>query len=488
MVHSIIMENKYNVIGCESDVAPSKSECCVRSTESSEDEGVEELDSTLTNRLNMYEDGDTLTPSQQRVYDMIINSDRNEFITGEAGTGKSLLCGKIVNRLRRRGFVVDKTAPTGIAAINIEGTTLNSWAGIGFGQGPHDHIIRKVRKSRARTNWERCDVLFIDEISMVSADRLTLLDAIGRRIRHDHRPFGGIRIIMCGDFYQLPPVPPDGKKHENFAFESKIWEDMKVRSHKLLEQMRQNDPVFYLALNQIRTGVISDEVNEMMCAHVGTADPEKSIKIRATNSEVNDINGDKLDKLITPSKFYKADINADNDDLYTRIKKDSNMLPELQLKTGARVILLRNLNIEGKLVNGSQGTITSIEEKSGLPRVKFDNKDYDIVIEHHIHSLTETFTHRNADGEIEYEEKVVASMKQIPLNLGWACTIHKAQGQSFNHADVDISRVFTDGQTYVALSRCRTLEKMNLTRWHKNRVKTSSKVVKFYESLAEEKE
>ena len=435
---------------------------------------------------------------QQIAFDKYVQR-KNIFITGPGGTGKSALIRYIQKDAYRKCFDIQVCALTGCAAVLLEckAKTVHSWAGIGLGNGPIDKIVLKVLKNRyAKANWKSVDILIIDEVSMMSQKLFETLDAIGKAVRKNNKPFGGIQVIFSGDFYQLPPV---GNKDEPettaFCFQSPLWtETFTLDNHvSLVKIFRQNDDIYQRILNQVREGRLRRSSNEALLHHVGKEVP-KDAEIRPTKlypirNKVDYINMNEMNKLTTPEIEFKikyhVDLEMSEKDKLIRLQHtreqiqtellylQANLLVDeiVKLKIGAQVMCVVNVQLANgdMLCNGSQGIIVRIQEQ-GLPVVKYRNG---IVVPMGYHIW-------------ESETIPGIGVSQIPLIPAWALTIHKAQGATLDVAEIDVgTSVFECGQTYVALSRVKSLEGLYLTSFDAKRIRINKKVQEFYEVLEE---
>lgn len=421
---------------------------------------------------------------------------KNILVTGPAGTGKSFL----INQLKKSAKIINKkiavTAMTGCAAWNIKGKTLHSWSGIGIGDKPVENLIKTIKKkSRLREKWINTDVLIIDEISMLTKDLFEKLNEIAKIIRLNQRPFGGLQIILLGDFYQLPPIDINNKV--SFCFESPIW-DLCIHEKIILKDIiRQIDPKLQKCLNEIREGKCSDETETIFlnCLDKKIPSSKEDIiptkifsmktKIKEINDrELNSLNNEIIEfNLETKTELKKKDyIISDNThiDYYSNnIDKNANYEKNLQLAIGAQVMLLVNLDTDNGLINGSRGIVIDfrkIDEKDikKYPVVKFLDGQEQII-----NPYTWEFD----------ENDFKMTKKQIPLQLAWAITIHKIQGSTLNFAIIDAgSSIFEYGQSYVALSRVTSLEGLYLLSFSKKKIKAHPKVIEFYKKLIDNKE
>lgn len=432
----------------------------------------------------------------------------NIFITGPGGTGKSALIKKIYLHALEHGKNIQVTALTGCAAILLgcEAKTLHSWAGIGLANKPTNEIINSIIKnSKKKANWKRVDILVVDEVSMMSKKLFELIYQIAYNVRKDYRPFGGIQIIFSGDFFQLPPVGNrDDDDTSKFCFESENWDKTFTLENQvqLVKIFRQKDEKYTDILNQIREGRIKKSSNKILTEMVGKVVPEdfiiKPTKLFPVKSSVDIINNEEMTGLSTEVIEYKIRKHY-NLPILTKLERDkralfnpieienelsylilnSNFDENLKLKVGAQVMCTINLmdEIRDRIVicNGSQGIITKVDKGLQAPVVRFNN-GLEMTMGYHITP----------------SEKIPGiGISQVPLILAWAVTIHKSQGATLDAAEVDVGRgIFECGQTYVALSRVKSLEGLFLTSYDPSKIKINRKVKEYYEKLLviEEKE
>jgi ATP-dependent DNA helicase PIF1 len=418
----------------------------------------------------------------------------NVLLTGPGGSGKTALIKQMVEEGEAAGKNVQVCALTGCAAVLLgcKGSkTVHSWAGVGLATGPHGKVVDKVIKNKHKSSgWKKVDVLIIDEISMMSKKLFNILDSIGRKVRGGPDvPFGGIQVVFSGDFYQLPPVGDrDDEETSAFCFESDNWKSTFHKTVQLTTIFRQTDLKYTKILSQIRVGKLKKSSYETLMTHVGKEIPEDSI-IKPTilfpkRRDVDLINSDEMSKLndeshtfelstdivLTPaermsvSQISDAQREMELRFLTNNIRADKTLV----LKKGAQVMCVANIDMEGPypIVNGSQGIIVDFMNK--LPLVLFNDGQQRIIGYH----------------EWKSENVPGLGVKQIPLILAWAITIHKAQGVTLEMAQIDAgSNIFECGQTYVALSRVKSLEGLYLTAFNPGKIKVNKKVQKYYESL-----
>ncbi len=439
-----------------------------------------------------------LSPEQKLAFDKYVEG-HNIFITGPGGSGKSALI-KIINQHAYSKFKdIHVTALTGCASIllNCKAKTLHSWAGIGLGNGTIEDLIFKLKRNKfAKAIWRETDILVVDEISMFSLKLLNVLNDIGKIIRKNNKPFGGIQLIFSGDFYQLPPVGnKDEPDTQRFCFESDDWNTIFHRDNQIILKRvyRQTDEIYATILNQIREGIIKRKSNDILQGYVGReVDPGLLIqptKLYPTKNKVQQINTAKMTSLKGQEKLFS--IKYINDIEMTKSEKEirkqftereiqvefdfltSNLLceKEMMLKIGAQVMCIINIKSEvGNILicNGSQGIITDYCPVTGCPKVKYNNGIEMVMTRHCWNS-----------------EKIPGiGVSQIPLILSWALTIHKCQGATLEAAEIDVgSGIFECGQTYVALSRVKSLDGLYLTSFDPRRIRINKKVQEFYQSL-----
>ena len=397
----------------------------------------------------------------------ILHSGENVFITGQAGSGKTFLLNKFINEARKKGKTVAVTATTGLAATHLNGTTIHSWSGMGVANSISGNFYSKIRKPR-RENICETDILIIDEISMLHDYRLDMVNAILKKIRKNNSPFGGIQLVMSGDFFQLPPVNRyDDEFKGGFVTESVAWRQAGLKICYLNEQHRQADEELSAILTAMRTNNLKRDQVQTLLNRIDAEAPSNEIvtKLYTTNRDVDIINKKELAKIKGKSYFYSQETEGTKH--YVEVLRRAILAaPILELKRGAHVMSIKN-SPDGKYVNGSLGEV--VDFKYGDPVVKFNNGNTVRI---------KTSEWNLADGEI-----VLASIEQIPLKLAWAITVHKSQGMTLDGAEIDLSRAFVEGMGYVALSRVKNLHSLYLKGLNKMAITVSSEAIEIDKML-----
>ena len=379
----------------------------------------------------------------------ILKAGHNVFLTGSAGTGKTFLLNKFIEQLKKKKVKVGITASTGIAATHLNGRTIHSWVGMGIEQSMSDKAVKKlVRNFELRERIRESKVLIIDEISMLDADRLNLINKICQAAKDPFRPFGGIQIIMCGDFFQLPPV--DKNKKAQFAYDSFAWQNSEIEICYLEKQFRQDDWKFINILNKIRDNKAGQKELSLLKTRLykSVKSTIKPTKLYTHNIDVEAINDYELSCIDEEEKVYHM-IEVGSSYLVKVLKKSCLSPEDLKLKIGAVVMFIKN-NFADGYVNGTLGEVIGFDEEHDYPVVKTKN-GAEIIAEPRSWSIGE-----------DNDDEVVASIKQIPLRLAWAITVHKSQGMGLEVAEIDLSKSFECGMGYVALSRVKTLDGIRL--------------------------
>ena len=428
-------------------------------------------------------------PELELALQFIEKTDRNLFITGKAGTGKTTFLHKIKSESLKRMVVV---APTGVAAINAKGVTIHSFFQMPFGPILPNQIASTSNQQRkfSKTKIDiikSLDLIIIDEISMVRADLLDGIDQVMRRYKNRNKVFGGAQILMIGDLQQLAPVvkPNEWSLLQQYYktvyfFSSKAYNEANVVSIELKHIYRQKNEKFITILNEIRNDTLSTTsasiLNERYNPTFSPTKDDGYITLTTHNNRANTINSSELDKLKTNTSFFKADVSG---------KFNENAFPNdenLELKVGAQVMFIKNDSTQDKrYYNGKIGIVTDISKETVT--VQCANELDEIVTEK---ETWENINYSINEETKEIKEDITGSFSQIPLRLAWAITIHKSQGLTFEKAIIDAEASFAHGQTYVALSRCTSLEGIVLkTKISNNAIINDVKVGSFTKSVEE---
>lgn len=371
----------------------------------------------------------------------LMKQEGNIFLTGQPGTGKTYLTNQYISWCLDNGKIPTVTASTGIAAVHVGGATLHSWAGVRddnslTAQDMDDILDNPYTRNRIC----KTEILIIDEISMISAKLLNVVSKLAMIARGNMTPFGGIKIIAVGDFYQLPPVKGD------FAFESEAWKEANFQVCYLHEQHRQSDKVFNDILTNIRAGFLEEDQKAIIRSRVveDVSTLENVIRIDTHNINVDTINNMKLDRHEGIPQTYVMDAKG-NEAAIKGLKKNCLSPERLTLKVGVPVLFTRN-DLDKRWVNGTQGVVTGTDKY--FVKVKLRN-GLEVEVNQQSWERCEGYG---------ANKNVIAMVTQIPLKLAYAITTHKSQGMTLDAAVVDVSRAFAPGQAYVAVSRVRSLE------------------------------
>lgn len=381
----------------------------------------------------------------------ILKTGANVFLTGEPGSGKTHTVNRYVAWLREHDIEPSVTASTGIAATHIGGMTIHSWSGIGIRKFLSDQELDAMTQNeKLSLRLSRARVLIIDEISMLDARTLSAVDAACRALRGNENAFGGLQVVFVGDFFQLPPVARQGEELPEFAFRSPAWEHAAPTVCYLSEQHRQEDGAFLALLASVRRGTMtSDGLDLLHARREDVTDDRSHTRLYSHNLDVDRVNDQKLSALPGAQKIFQMESSGGKSSVESL--KKSCLSPEcLALKIGARVMFTKN-NFEVGYVNGTLGDVKDFEE-DGAPIVR-TLSGRDIVVE-------------PAEWAVTDGNRTLARIKQLPLRLAWAITVHKSQGLTLDAAVMDLSRAFEYGQGYVALSRVRSAAGLFLLGWN----------------------
>ncbi len=396
------------------------------------------------------------------------------YLTGSAGSGKTYLLNRYIAYLKEHDVPVAVTASTGIAATHMSGMTIHGWAGIGVREklDPFD-MEQLEEKQYLWKRFEQARVLIIDEVSMLHAHRLDMVDKVCRKFKRVEKPFGGLQVILCGDFFQLPPVTKGGDiSARDMVIHSNVWKNMGLAICYIDEQHRQDDEQFTLLLNAIRDNTIDEGHMDMLQQRYQATlgDDIRPTKLYTHNKNVDAENITELEALTTGARVYRMSTTG-KDTIVDILKKSCLAQEVLTVKEGAEVMFIKN-NFEEGYVNGTRGWVSGFTE-TGMPIVTTYTSKKQIPVS-------------PATWAIEEDNKVKASLVQLPLRLAWAITIHKSQGMSLDHAEIDLTNTFTYGMGYVALSRVRTLAGIRLIGFNPNALAVDPEVLLYDKYLRTE--
>lgn len=426
-----------------------------------------EVNYSVNNIISEIEETANLNDEQLICYQNVKNNN-NILITGSAGCGKSFLLKSIISYLKRNNKKFGVTSSTGISATLINGTTIHSFLKIGLATKPVNELYEKIKNNRFHyKKLQQLDTLIIDEISMINDKLFNKIAGYLSLIKKIKKPFGKIQLILCGDFYQLPPI------NGNYCFKSNIWHRLRLVTIQLKQQMRQiNDTYFQYLLEQVKINNITDEIINKLSElrYNNFNDDIQPTILYSKNVDVSKINQDEFDKLIkrTNNNIYDFSIKYDKKNNKTKefLKNNPIYQTKLKLCKGLQIMVTHNLNLSYNISNGTRGIITHINEE----RIKIktlDDTEYNIRY-------------------IKYENNIEddITFEYIPLKLAFAVTIHRSQGQTLDCIQINLGDdIFEYGMAYVALSRAKTLNSIYLSDLSKKAFKVHPDVIKFYNDI-----
>ena len=450
-----------------------------------------------------------MTLSHEQEYSLdLFKEGKNLLITGPGGVGKTHLIQKFIKDAELRGKNVQVCALTGCASLLLgcSAKTIHSWSGIKMAKGAKKQIVeRALRGKKTKKNWKGVHILIIDEVSMLSKKIFEVLEELARYTRLNTEPFGGLQVVLTGDFFQLPPIGSVNEPDTSaFCFESPLWHTViPLDNHIELNTMfRQRDPKYIEILSQVRKGELNEENTCILREHSKRVydielnngiNISKLFPIRARTDYINQVMFDKLDNEeheYNIDKIYDCRVHLESGigiepiiqevcDNMTATERDFEMngllssaqcSEHMKLKVGALVMCTANIDMEHGICNGSQGIIIGLVGLDKSPKIRFVNGIIMVMTKHHWQSA-------------EYPS---IAIKQYPLQFAWALTIHKIQGASLNMAQIDVGNsIFEYGQTYVAMSRVKSLEGLYLSDFNPNKIRANPKVIQFYKKIPE---
>lgn len=398
----------------------------------------------------------------------LLKQGRNVFLTGPAGSGKTYVLNKYIDYLRQSQIAVGITASTGIAATHLGGVTIHSWSGLGIKDNlTDDDLVSLLMRPYLRKRIMMARVLIIDEVSMLHAFQLDLVNKVCQAFRESDQPFGGLQVVLCGDLFQLPPVSKN-RTESFFVTAAQSWQEAEIIVCYLEEQYRQTDSQLESILNAIRSNEVDEDVfltlQQRFDAEVdGLVQPTK---LYSHNIDVDAVNSAQLEQIDGEARVF--DMRLTGQPQLIQALVNGCLAPQrLTLKLGAQVMFVKN-NFEQGYVNGTIGQVVDWDA-DGLPVVE--------ALDGRLLSL------EMASWQVEEEGKVRAELVQVPLRLAWAITIHKSQGMSLDAAEIDLSKSFVPGMGYVALSRVRTLEGLRLRGMNNTALRINEFVLELDEQL-----
>jgi len=418
-----------------------------------------------------------LNKKQEEAYDLMCQG-KNVFITGPGGVGKTAIIKLFNENNKHRNIAI--TSTTGTSAILLGGDTLYSFLGLRLGKEPIETMIEYIKKRKyLLKRWYKTDILIIDEISMLNSNLFDKIYEISQILRKNNKPFGGIQLILSGDFLQLPCI----EKKDNFCFNSKYWNLSVDNTIYLNEIVRQiNDYVFQNCLNNIRLGNITDETKNILNSRLNVKLNNnygiKPTRLYCFNKDVDDINEKELDILSQDGRtFYEYSLKIINNNnipetivnkYLSNYKKYSNAIENLQLCIDAQIMVLYNFSVKNGLANGTRGVVIGFTNDD-LPVIRLLNGKTRII---------DYVKWPIIENNIE-----ILHIEQIPLKLAYAITIHKSQGCTLDYAEIDLSNIFDYGQAYVGLSRIKSLNGLNILNIDYNSFKTNKIAIEYYQNL-----
>jgi ATP-dependent exoDNAse (exonuclease V) alpha subunit len=399
----------------------------------------------------------------------IMASGANVFLTGAPGAGKTFILNKFIEDAEKRRLRLAITASTGIAASHINGVTIHSWSGLGLSEQITPAELEKMKyNDRILTRISRAQILVIDEVSMLHGKRLNMVNAVCKALRKNDRAFGGLQVILVGDLFQLPPVTP-GNVEIDFVHRSQAWAEINPRICYVTEQHRQetSDGLLELLIAMRRGNILNRHYELLQGRKIK---PSGDVtRLFTHNVDVDTLNQAELNKIKGETKTFLM-TSSGNPYKITTLKKNVLAPEKLELKVGAEVMFVAN-DFEAGYVNGTRGKIVRFSEAGNPVVILPDGEELGIT--------PHTWSTKDENGRVE------AEVEQVPLRLAWAITVHKSQGMSLDAAEVDLTKAFTPGMGYVALSRVRSLEGLYLTGFNDKSLQMHEEIYTFDNYLRE---
>jgi ATP-dependent DNA helicase PIF1 len=406
----------------------------------------------------------------------LLEDGKSVFLTGPGGVGKTSVLKFFTNNTTMNIAI---TSTTGTSSLLINGTTLHSFLGIGLGKESVSKLVERITSHNWLVNrWRLLECLVIDEISMMNPILFDKLEEVARILRKSNEPFGGIQLVLSGDYLQLPCIGT-----MNFCFQAKSWNDCVPNVVYLDEIIRQGDKKFQNCLNSIRIGNITQDVKDLLNTRVGVSLKNdygiKPTKLYSKNIHVERDNNIELDKLAQEGReFYAYEMSIDipvelrknKEYIVKKFTKFCPVAKHIELCIGAQVMLVKNIDLTHGLANGSRGVIMGFDSSSSMPIVRFLNGEERIIC--------------MEKWEMDERNKRVLRAYQIPLRVAFSLSIHKCQGCSLDYAEIDLSDVFEYGQAYVALSRVKTLSGLSIISIDYDCIQADPLAVSYYENLS----